>query len=175
MGLRRPARPPPGIAAASRLRSCGPLRGHRADPANGAVPNDVVRREGKSPVESVYVRVNWRNDLSSPATDREGILANRFAAALLMPEDAVRGAVSDLRVRSGSTSRVVELLAEQFDVSAEEMGTGSSTEASVLTDMKQRPQPSAGGALRVLHLSTAHPYGGAVLTRTELSRARGGS
>jgi len=69
------------------------------------------------------VRLNWRNDLSSLATDQEEIAANAFAAALLMPADAVRKAVGSLREGPASnTARVVELLAEQFDVSAEAMG-----------------------------------------------------
>jgi hypothetical protein len=51
------------------------------------------------------------------------IEANAFAAALLMPEEAVRDAVTKLRSSTAANaSRVVEVLAAEFDVSADAMG-----------------------------------------------------
>jgi Zn-dependent peptidase ImmA (M78 family) len=49
--------------------------------------------------------------------------ANAFASALLMPEDAVRDAVTKLRSSTAANpSRVVEVLAAEFDVSTDTMG-----------------------------------------------------
>lgn len=69
------------------------------------------------------VRVNRRDNLSSTATNGQEIEANAFAAALLMPEDAVREAVTKLRSSTAANAnRVVEVLAAEFDVSADAMG-----------------------------------------------------
>ncbi|WP_194915349.1 ImmA/IrrE family metallo-endopeptidase [Catenulispora rubra] len=46
--------------------------------------------KGRSMIMDSDVRVNFRDNASSLATDREEIEANRFAAALLMPEHMVR-------------------------------------------------------------------------------------
>jgi Zn-dependent peptidase ImmA (M78 family) len=68
------------------------------------------------------IRLNWRDDLSSLATDRQEIEANAFAAAVLMPEKLVREAVKSLRpARNTTESRLIDLLARQFDVSTEAM------------------------------------------------------
>lgn len=71
----------------------------------------------------VNVRVNLRNGKSSLATDREEIDANQFAAALLMPEDAVQKETSRTR-QSAMVSDVTEAvarLATAFDVSPSAM------------------------------------------------------
>jgi Zn-dependent peptidase ImmA (M78 family) len=66
------------------------------------------------------VRLNWRDDLSSLASDREEIAANAFAAALLMPEFMVRAAVKDLApARITDEVQILDLLARRFDVSTE--------------------------------------------------------
>jgi Zn-dependent peptidase ImmA (M78 family) len=68
------------------------------------------------------VRLNWRDDLSGLATDRQEIDANAFAADLLMPEAMVRRAITNL-ARAGLTSeaRAIQQLARDFDVSREAM------------------------------------------------------
>lgn len=68
-------------------------------------------------------RVNFRDETSSLAVDREEIQANAFAAALLMPADLVleechRASVSGGLARAG----FVADLAVIFDVSTEAMG-----------------------------------------------------
>jgi Zn-dependent peptidase ImmA (M78 family) len=76
------------------------------------------------------IRVNWRNDLSSLATDREEIEANAFAAALLMPSDAVRREAIHLTEKPASEwnlfgqglAGITSALAEKFEVSTEAMG-----------------------------------------------------
>jgi Zn-dependent peptidase ImmA (M78 family) len=60
-----------------------------------------------------------RDDLSSTATNAQEIEVNTFAAALLMPEDGVTKLRSSI---AANPSRVVEVLAAEFDVSADAMG-----------------------------------------------------
>ena len=79
----------------------------------------LVLHPGREYTVDSAVRVNWRNDLSSLATDREEIQANAFAAALLMPAAAVREAVSALR--DASAVRAADVLAAKFEVSQEAM------------------------------------------------------
>jgi Zn-dependent peptidase ImmA (M78 family) len=69
------------------------------------------------------IRVNFRDKVSSQATDVEEIEANAFAAALLMPADAVVEVVQSL-TGSGirSRDRLVGELARRFEVSPEAMG-----------------------------------------------------
>jgi Zn-dependent peptidase ImmA (M78 family) len=68
------------------------------------------------------IRLNWRDDLSSLASDKEEIEANAFAAALLMPQALVRHALDDLRAtRSTNESHLIETLAQRFNVSSEAM------------------------------------------------------
>ncbi len=62
---------------------------------------------------ATYKYVDLRSDLSSGGSDPDEIFANRFAAALLMPESAVREFVG--------RKMPVFLLAETFGVSAEAM------------------------------------------------------
>lgn len=68
------------------------------------------------------VRLNWRDDLSSLASDNEEIAANAFAAELLMPERFVRRAIADIGAgRISNEDRVVAVLAGRFEVSSEAM------------------------------------------------------
>ncbi|MGW1786468.1 ImmA/IrrE family metallo-endopeptidase [Streptomyces sp. NPDC002143] len=55
---------------------------------------------GRPLILDTDTRVNYRNTVSSMATDREEIEANRFAAALLAPETLVRDAVHQISFRT---------------------------------------------------------------------------
>ncbi|WP_331733904.1 ImmA/IrrE family metallo-endopeptidase (plasmid) [Streptomyces sp. NBC_00080] len=55
---------------------------------------------GRPLILDTDTRVNYRNTVSSMATDREEIEANRFAAALLAPEVLVREAVQRISFRT---------------------------------------------------------------------------
>lgn len=74
------------------------------------------------------VRVNWRDEVSGMATDRQEIQANAFAAELLMPRGFVIDALEkylDGVTRTGrvmSHEDLISQLAREFDVSAEAMG-----------------------------------------------------
>lgn len=78
--------------------------------------------EGKPLLVDSTVRVDFRDGVSSLATDAEEIEANAFAAALLMPEDLVRARIRSLQA-GGVRSRepLIKALATEFDVSAEAM------------------------------------------------------
>ncbi len=68
-------------------------------------------------------RVNFRDGLSSMATDREEIEANAFAAALLMPAACIRSAF-ETAVRNATISsedELAELLGARFNVSRQAM------------------------------------------------------
>ncbi|MGH3784352.1 MAG: ImmA/IrrE family metallo-endopeptidase [Pseudonocardiaceae bacterium] len=68
-------------------------------------------------------RVNFRDGLSSMATNREEIEANAFAAALLMPNNWVHTAFESI-VRQGtinSEDELAEILAGRFAVSRQAM------------------------------------------------------
>jgi Zn-dependent peptidase ImmA (M78 family) len=65
------------------------------------------------------VRVNFRDPLSSTATDSEEIEANAFAAELLMPESLMRQAVAKLP--KADRKALVKRLAEDFHVSRQAM------------------------------------------------------
>lgn len=67
------------------------------------------------------VRVNFRDETSGQATDREEIQANQFAAALLMPEAFVRRALPKVSKRTVDYDQLLVGLAEEFDVSREAM------------------------------------------------------
>jgi Zn-dependent peptidase ImmA (M78 family) len=67
-----------------------------------------------------HVRVNYRDAVSSTATDLEEIQANRFAAEILMPREKVVAEVRRLTASSTAAS-VVEALADTFDVSEQAM------------------------------------------------------
>jgi Zn-dependent peptidase ImmA (M78 family) len=78
---------------------------------------------GKPLIVDQSVMVNKRNDVSSEASDKEEIDANRFAAELLMPRTFVLAAVHRLLTGSvGSREELVATLARDFDVSSEAMG-----------------------------------------------------
>jgi Zn-dependent peptidase ImmA (M78 family) len=76
---------------------------------------------------AVYVdgraRVNFRDGLSSLATDREEIGANAFAAALLMPASWVRKAYEDVvrNTQVDSEDSLADMLASRFGVSSQAM------------------------------------------------------
>lgn len=86
-----------------------------------------VLHEGKLIVDHA-VRVNWRDEVSSQATDRQEIAANAFAAELLMPSDLVFNHLADYAesVRSNNESiardELIAQLARTFNVSIEAMG-----------------------------------------------------
>jgi len=75
---------------------------------------------GRPLIVDSTVRVNMRDATSARATDREEMEANRFAAALLMPEDLVISAVDALD--SSNPKTLQQELAKSFDVSTEAMG-----------------------------------------------------
>jgi Zn-dependent peptidase ImmA (M78 family) len=69
------------------------------------------------------IRVNFRDNVSSQATDRQEIEANAFAAALLMPRDQIIDQAEKLQAAGVKTrERLVTNLAKIFDVSNEAMG-----------------------------------------------------
>jgi Zn-dependent peptidase ImmA (M78 family) len=70
------------------------------------------------------IRVNFRDQVSSQATNAEEIEANAFAAALLMPREAVVDHARHLTEEQGLRSRekLIAELARLFDVSPEAMG-----------------------------------------------------
>jgi len=70
------------------------------------------------------VRVNFRDSVSSQASDGQEIEANAFAAALLMPPAAVHEHVARLQAQAAYRSRekLVAELARNFEVSTEAMG-----------------------------------------------------
>jgi len=71
--------------------------------------------KGRSTIIDSDVRVNFRDKVSSLATDREEIEANRFAAALLMPDHMVRSWVVSESFQTAL--ELVEGLANSFGVS----------------------------------------------------------
>jgi Zn-dependent peptidase ImmA (M78 family) len=69
------------------------------------------------------IRVSFRDQVSSQATDKEEIEANAFASALLMPVGPLHEQVTELQRRGvRARERLVNELATRFDVSAEAMG-----------------------------------------------------
>jgi Zn-dependent peptidase ImmA (M78 family) len=71
--------------------------------------------KGRSVIMDSDVRVNFRDRVSSLATDREEIEANRFAAALLLPDHMVRSRIESEPF--GTAKELVERLAKSFNVS----------------------------------------------------------
>ncbi|MBR7829908.1 ImmA/IrrE family metallo-endopeptidase [Actinospica sp. MGRD01-02] len=71
--------------------------------------------KGRSVIMDSDVRMNFRDRVASLATDREEIEANRFAAALLMPEHVVRPWVAEQSFRNAA--QMVEQFADTFRVS----------------------------------------------------------
>ena len=74
---------------------------------------------GRRLILDVPVRVDYRDRTSSLATDREEIEANRFAAALLMPEALVLAAARETGSRD--MEQHIAVLAKRFQVSVEAM------------------------------------------------------
>ncbi|MFE6129519.1 ImmA/IrrE family metallo-endopeptidase [Streptomyces sp. NPDC056437] len=70
---------------------------------------------GRPLILDTDTRVNFRDTVSSMATDREEMEANRFAAALLAPEPMVRRAAREADFRTAQ--QLVQLMARYFDVS----------------------------------------------------------
>jgi len=77
---------------------------------------------GDSLIVDNTVRVNFRDDLSSLATNEQEIEANAFAAALLMPRSLVLREVRAAYSPSTNYNQLVTDLARRFNVSAEAMG-----------------------------------------------------
>jgi Zn-dependent peptidase ImmA (M78 family) len=74
---------------------------------------------GRPLIVDAAVLVNLRDQVSSLATDREEIEANRFAAALLMPDVMVRAELDRLGVID--PDKITNRLAKIFNVSAAAM------------------------------------------------------
>jgi Zn-dependent peptidase ImmA (M78 family) len=70
---------------------------------------------GRPLILDTDTRVNFRDTVSSMATDREEMEANRFAAALLAPEPMVRHAAREAEFRTAK--QLVHLMARHFDMS----------------------------------------------------------
>jgi Zn-dependent peptidase ImmA (M78 family) len=70
---------------------------------------------GRPLILDTDTRVNFRDTVSSMATDREEMEANRFAAALLAPEAMVRRAAREAEFRTAK--QLVHLMARHFDMS----------------------------------------------------------
>ncbi|MFC1433501.1 ImmA/IrrE family metallo-endopeptidase [Streptacidiphilus sp. N1-3] len=74
---------------------------------------------GRPLILDTDMRVNFRDSVSSMATDREEIEANRFAAALLAPEAMVRACVAETVF--ATAEELVDALASRFHISAQAM------------------------------------------------------
>ncbi len=79
----------------------------------------LILHRGRPLILDTGTRVNFRDSVSSMATDREEVEANRFAAALLAPETMVRRAVRDISFTSADG--LVGDLAKRFGMSATAM------------------------------------------------------
>ncbi|MEV0168779.1 ImmA/IrrE family metallo-endopeptidase [Nonomuraea fuscirosea] len=79
----------------------------------------LLLHKGRSLIMDTDVRVNFRDTVSSLATDREEIEANRFAAALLMSEHLIRQEIASKGF--DTANELVELLADRFAVSRQAM------------------------------------------------------
>ncbi|CAM5396551.1 ImmA/IrrE family metallo-endopeptidase [Kitasatospora aureofaciens] len=96
----------------------GVNRSHTAERRRFTVAHELGHlrlHEGRPLILDTDTRVNYRNTVSSMATDREEIDANRFAAALLAPEAMVRQAVRSVGFRT--TEELVRVLSGQFQMS----------------------------------------------------------
>ncbi|MER6632902.1 ImmA/IrrE family metallo-endopeptidase [Streptomyces sp. NPDC000987] len=70
---------------------------------------------GRPLILDTDTRVNFRDTVSSMATDREEMEANRFAAALLAPEPMVRRAAREAEFRTAQ--QLVLIMARRFEMS----------------------------------------------------------
>lgn len=75
----------------------------------------LLLHRGRPLILDTQTRVNLRDTVSSKATDREEIEANRFAAALLAPESMVRREVRQAQFQT--VEDLVERLADRFGMS----------------------------------------------------------
>lgn len=66
-------------------------------------------------------RIDFRNSVSSEATQRDEIIANRFAAALLMPEGFLRKDLMRMEVGGREADEVIQSLAVRYKVSRRAM------------------------------------------------------
>ena len=66
-------------------------------------------------------RINFRNAVSSEATNVDEIEANRFAAALLMPEDFLRRDLLRLKPDGSTLDNAIQPLAVRYKVSTRAM------------------------------------------------------
>ena len=88
----------------------------------------MLLHDGKPLIVDHSVRINFRSDISSMATDDAEIEANAFAAALLMPRPLIlnhlEAYLTGATQGGGSISRedLIAQLAREFDVSTEAMG-----------------------------------------------------
>jgi Zn-dependent peptidase ImmA (M78 family) len=82
----------------------------------------LLLHEGKGLILDRLVRVNFRDAVSSTATDRQEREANAFAAALLMPDERIVEQLDQLTSgRLRSDTAIVQHLARTFDVSRQAM------------------------------------------------------
>ncbi|MFC8717069.1 ImmA/IrrE family metallo-endopeptidase [Kitasatospora sp. NPDC057198] len=96
----------------------GVNRSHSAERRRFTVAHELGHlrlHEGRPLILDTDTRVNYRNMVSSMATDREEIDANRFAAALLAPEAMVRQAVRSVGFRTAE--ELVRVLSGRFQLS----------------------------------------------------------
>jgi Zn-dependent peptidase ImmA (M78 family) len=83
----------------------------------------LLLHPGRPVILDHLVRVNFRDEQSRLATNREEIAANAFAAELLMPEALIAEEVGRrLGLVGTSDARLISSLAQIFDVSKEAMG-----------------------------------------------------
>jgi Zn-dependent peptidase ImmA (M78 family) len=66
-------------------------------------------------------RIDYRNSVSSEATERSEIEANGFAAALLMPENFLRRDLLRMEVDDGDADQAIQTLAVRYKVSRRAM------------------------------------------------------
>jgi Zn-dependent peptidase ImmA (M78 family) len=89
---------------------------------------------GRPVILDHLVRINYRDEQSSLATDQEEIAANNFAAELLMPEMLVSREVNrHMGLVGASDDELIEELARTFDVSRAAMGFRLVNLASITT------------------------------------------
>lgn len=88
----------------------------------------LLLHEGKPLIVDHSVRVDWRDDVSAMATDAQEIMANAFAAALLMPAELIFSHLKQYVATIAQSDRLlsrdhlITQLARTFDVSTEAMG-----------------------------------------------------
>ena len=83
----------------------------------------LLLHRGRPMIIDKHVRINWRDETSSLATDQEEIQANWFAAELLMPRAAVQSELEQLVPQYGTRDvrKLVRVMATRFDVSEQAM------------------------------------------------------